>query len=51
MTNAWLPHLVLSLLTVGEEDEVSIADVVSMVTEAMEFKGEIKVGRHTQLYH
>ena len=28
---------------VGEEDEVSIKDVAFMVTEAMEFKGEIKV--------
>ncbi len=31
------------LFAVGEEDEVSIGDVVSMVTEAMEFKGEIIV--------
>ena len=29
------------ILSVGEEDEVSIADVVHMVAEAMEFKGEI----------
>lgn len=28
---------------VGEQDEVSIGDVVSMVTEAMDFKGEITV--------
>lgn len=27
----------------GEEDEVSISDIVAMVTEAMEFKGEIIV--------
>lgn len=30
------------ILSVGEEDEVSIKDVVDMIAEAMEFKGEIK---------
>lgn len=35
---------VLSSFAVGEEDEVSISDVVTMVTEAMEFKGDIIVG-------
>lgn len=29
------------ILSVGEEDEVSIADVVRMIAEAMDFKGEI----------
>lgn len=29
------------ILSVGEEDEVSIADVVAMIAEAMDFKGEI----------
>lgn len=29
---------------VGEEEEVSVSDVVTMVTEAMDFKGEIIVG-------
>eukprot|EP00759_Apiculatamorpha_spiralis_P005137 PhF_6_TR13046/c0_g1_i1/m.20706/K02377/TSTA3, fcl; GDP-L-fucose synthase len=29
------------ILSVGEEDEVSIRDVVEMIVEAMEFKGEV----------
>lgn len=35
------PEIEPIILSVGEEEEVSISDVVGMVTEAMEFKGEI----------
>ena len=31
------------ILSVGEEDEVTIKDVVHMIAEAMEFKGKIVV--------
>ena len=30
---------------VGEEDEISIQDVASMIVEAMEFKGDVMVRR------
>ena len=30
-------------ISVGEEDEVSIKDVARMITEAMDFKGELVV--------
>ena len=33
------------ILSVGEEDEVSIRDVALMVASAMDFQGEVKVGR------
>ena len=36
-------NISFTFLPVGEEDEVSISDVVTMVTEAMEFKGQILV--------
>lgn len=35
------PEIDPIILSVGEEDEVSISDVVTMVTEAMDFKGDI----------
>lgn len=31
------------ILSVGEEDEVSIKDAVEMIVEAMNFKGELTV--------
>lgn len=30
------------LLSVGEEDEISIKDAVELIVEAMDFKGEIR---------
>lgn len=43
--------MILLCHVVGEEDEVSIKDVAYMVTEAMEFKGEIKVRFRAFLAH
>ncbi len=44
------PHptytLYIHILTVGEEDEISIREVAHMITEAMEFKGEVKVHKY-----
>ena len=40
----------LFLVSVGEEDEVSIRDVAFMVAEAMEFKGEVEVHSHVWVH-
>lgn len=38
------------LLSVGEEDEVSIRDIAYMVVEAMDFKGEVVVSCDLQIW-
>ena len=43
MLCAHKPLVCLCLCAVGEEDEVSIKEVATMIAEAMDFKGELVV--------